>query len=54
MVNDTTIIMVRSEMHQMFEEMTQHIQQQSNSHKYLEKLRVENERMALQEKERQV
>ena len=38
----------------MFEEMSQHIQQQSDSQKYLEKLRAENERMTLQEKERQV
>ena len=41
-------------MHQMFEEMTHHIQQQSDSHKYLEKLQIENEKLALQEKERQV
>lgn len=38
----------------MFEEVTQHIQQQSDSQKYLEKLRTENERLALKEKERQV
>ena len=41
-------------MQQMFEEMAQHIQRQSDSHKYLDKLRVENERMALQDKDRQV
>ena len=44
----------RSEMHQMLEEMSHHIQQQSDSHSYLEKLRRENERMTLKEKERQV
>ena len=51
----TTITTVRrSEMQMLFEEMTQHIQQQSDSHKYLEKLRIENERTALQEKDRKV
>ena len=44
----------RSEMQQLLEEMTQHMQQQSDSHMYLEKLRTENERMTLQEKDRQV
>ena len=41
-------------MHQVFEEMAQHIQQQNDSHKYLDKLQKANERMALQEKDRQV
>ena len=41
-------------MHHMLEEMAQHIQQQSDSHMYLEKLRIENEQMALHEKDRQV
>ena len=38
----------------MLEEMAHHIEQQNASQRYLEKLRAENERMALQEKERQV
>ena len=50
----TTTTVHRSEMQMLFEEMTQHIQQQSDSHKYLEKLRIENERTALQEKDRKV
>lgn len=38
----------------MLEEMAHHIEQQNASQRYLEKLRAENERIALQEKERQV
>ena len=49
-----TINQCRSETQRLLQEMTQHIQQQSDSHKYLDKLRVENEQMALQEKDRQV
>ena len=49
-----TINQCRSETQRLLQEMAQHIQQQSDSHKYLDKLRVENEQMALQEKDRQV
>ena len=52
-INYTTPL-CRSEIQKLFEEMAQHVQQQSDSHKYLEKLRVENEQMALQEKDKQV
>ena len=41
-------------MKRLLEEMTLHIQQQSDSHQYLEKVRVENEVLALQEKDREV
>lgn len=47
-------VIFRTEMQQMYEDVTQHLEQQSDSHQYLEKLRLENERVALQEKERQV
>lgn len=38
----------------MYDDVTQHLEQQSDSHQYLERLRLENERVALQEKEREV
>ena len=38
----------------MYDDVIQHLEQQSDSHQYLEKLRLENERVALQEKEREV
>lgn len=47
-------VVFRTEMQQMYDDVTQHLEQQSDSHQYLEKLQLENERVALQEKERQV
>ena len=41
-------------MQRLLEEVTLHIQQQSDSHQYLERVRVENEALALQEKDREV
>ncbi len=41
-------------MQRVLAEVTQHMEQQYSSHRYLEKLRAENETMALQEKDRKV
>ena len=41
-------------MQKVLAEVTEHMEQQYSAHKYLEKLRVENESIALKEKERVV
>lgn len=38
----------------MLAEVTEHMEQQYSAHRYLEKLRAENESIALKEKERKV
>ena len=41
-------------MQRILAEVTEHMEQQYSAHRYLEKLRSENEAMSVQEKERQV
>ena len=41
-------------MQRILAEVTEHMEQQYSAHRYLEKLRSENETMAVREKERQV
>ena len=44
----------RAELQRVLAEVTDHMEQQYSAHQYLEKLRSENESLALKEKERQV
>ena len=44
----------REELQRVLSEVTQHMEQQYSAHYYLEKMRIENEAMALKEKDRQV
>ena len=44
----------REELQRVLKEVTQHMEEQHTSHHYLEKLRKENEAIALKEKDRQV
>ena len=44
----------RSDMKQILSEVTDHMEQQYTAHRYLEKLRSENETLVLKEKEREV
>ena len=41
-------------MQRVLAEVTEHMEQQYSAHRYLEKLRLQNEAMSVQEKERQV
>lgn len=57
LLSDTCIAFVncvRKDMQRMLAEVTDHMEQQYSAHKYLEKLRSENESIALKEKERLV
>ena len=44
----------RDEAQRILSEVTDHMEQQHTAHKYLESLRLENERIVLKEKEREV
>ena len=44
----------RDELQRVLAEVTEHMEQQYSAHRYLEKLRAENETIALKEKERKV
>ena len=44
----------RREMQKVLAEVTEHMEQQYSAHRYLEKLRTENEAIVLKEKERAV
>lgn len=47
-------LLCRAELQRVLAEVTDHMEQQYSAHQYLEKLRSENESLALKEKERQV
>ena len=48
------LLLIRAELQRVLAEVTDHMEQQYSAHQYLEKLRSENESLALKEKERQV
>ena len=48
------VLYFRSDMKQILSEVTDHMEQQYTAHRYLEKLRSENETLVLKEKEREV
>ena len=48
------LLLLRVELQRVLAEVTDHMEQQYSAHQYLEKLRSENESLALKEKERQV